>query len=40
VCAAVGPGRFLELEGGHCLHRDDPQRWLEVVDAFARDALG
>jgi pimeloyl-ACP methyl ester carboxylesterase len=40
VRAAVRPGRFLELEGGHCLHRDDPQRWLEVVDAFARDVLG
>jgi pimeloyl-ACP methyl ester carboxylesterase len=40
VRAAVRPGRFLELDGGHCLHRDDPQRWLEVVDAFARDVLG
>jgi hypothetical protein len=26
--------------GGHCLHRDDPARWLEVVDACGRGALG
>jgi pimeloyl-ACP methyl ester carboxylesterase len=40
VRGALAPERFVEIEGGHCLHRDDPQRWLEVVDAFARDALG
>jgi pimeloyl-ACP methyl ester carboxylesterase len=40
VRGALAPERFLEIEGGHCLHRDDPQRWLEVVDAFARAALG
>jgi hypothetical protein len=32
--------RFVEIEGGHCLHRDDPQRWLEAVDGFVREALG
>ena len=40
VRGALAPERFVEIEGGHCLHRDDPQRWLEVVDAFARAALG
>jgi pimeloyl-ACP methyl ester carboxylesterase len=40
VRGALAPQRFVEIEGGHCLHRDDPQRWLEVVDAFARAALG
>jgi pimeloyl-ACP methyl ester carboxylesterase len=40
VRAALAPERFATLEGGHCLHRDDPQRWLEVVDGFARAALG
>jgi pimeloyl-ACP methyl ester carboxylesterase len=40
VRGALAPERFVEIEGGHCLHRDDPQRWLEVVDDFARAALG
>jgi pimeloyl-ACP methyl ester carboxylesterase len=40
VRAALAPERFVEVEGGHCLHRDDPQRWLEAVDGFAREALG
>jgi pimeloyl-ACP methyl ester carboxylesterase len=39
VRAALPPERFVVLEGGHCLHRDDPARWLEVVDGFARAAL-
>lgn len=38
--AALAPGRFVVLEGGHCLHRDDPARWLEVVDGFAGAAPG
>jgi pimeloyl-ACP methyl ester carboxylesterase len=38
VRAALAPERFVEIEGGHCLHRDAPQRWLEVVDGFARAA--
>jgi pimeloyl-ACP methyl ester carboxylesterase len=37
---ALAPERFVEIDGGHCLHRDDPPRWLEVVDGFARAALG
>ncbi|HEX6619748.1 MAG TPA: hypothetical protein VF024_08830, partial [Solirubrobacteraceae bacterium] len=40
VRAALAPERFAVLEGGHCLHRDDPRRWIEVVDGFARAALG
>jgi len=40
VRAALAPERFVELEGGHCLHRDDAQRWLEVVGDFARAAVG
>jgi pimeloyl-ACP methyl ester carboxylesterase len=39
VRVALPPERFVVLEGGHCLHRDDPARWLEVVDGFARAAL-
>jgi pimeloyl-ACP methyl ester carboxylesterase len=27
--------RVLELDGGHCLHRDLPAEWVERVDAFA-----
>jgi pimeloyl-ACP methyl ester carboxylesterase len=40
VRSALAPGRFVEIEGGHCLHRDDAQRWLQAVDGFARAALG
>jgi pimeloyl-ACP methyl ester carboxylesterase len=40
VRAALSPERFVEVEGGHCLHRDDAQRWLEVVGDFARAAVG
>jgi pimeloyl-ACP methyl ester carboxylesterase len=40
VRAALASERFVEIEGGHCLHRDDPQRWLEAVDAFVREVLG
>ena len=38
--AALAPERFVVLEGGHCLHRDDAARWLAAVDGFARAALG
>jgi pimeloyl-ACP methyl ester carboxylesterase len=40
VRGALAPERFVEIEGGHCLHRDDAQRWLEVVDDFAAAAFG
>jgi pimeloyl-ACP methyl ester carboxylesterase len=40
VRVALAPERFVVLEGGHCLHRDDAQRWVEVVDGFARETLG
>jgi pimeloyl-ACP methyl ester carboxylesterase len=40
VRTAVGAQRFVEIDGGHCLHRDDPPRWLEAVDGFARATLG
>jgi pimeloyl-ACP methyl ester carboxylesterase len=40
VRAELAPERFVELDGGHCLHRDNPQGWLEAVDSFARAALG
>jgi pimeloyl-ACP methyl ester carboxylesterase len=33
------PGRFVELDGGHCLHRDQPAQWLAAVSAFAAAAL-
>jgi pimeloyl-ACP methyl ester carboxylesterase len=39
VRSALAPERFVVLEGGHCLHRDDPARWLEVVEGFASAAL-
>jgi pimeloyl-ACP methyl ester carboxylesterase len=39
VRAALGPGRFVVLEGAHCLHRDDPARWVELVDGFASATL-
>jgi pimeloyl-ACP methyl ester carboxylesterase len=39
VRAVLPAGRFVELDGGHCLHRDDPARWLAVVDGFARAVL-
>jgi pimeloyl-ACP methyl ester carboxylesterase len=29
------PGRFVELDGGHCLHRDRPAQWVAAVSAFA-----
>jgi pimeloyl-ACP methyl ester carboxylesterase len=32
-------GRFVELPGGHCLHRDVPDRWLTTVTAFADEVL-
>jgi hypothetical protein len=38
---ALLPGdRFVVLDGGHCLHRDLPDRWLAEVGGFADRALG
>jgi pimeloyl-ACP methyl ester carboxylesterase len=28
-------GRFIVLNGGHCLHRDQPDRWIAEAHAFA-----
>ena len=39
VRAALPAGRFVELPGGHCLHRDLPDRWLAEVDAFTAAVL-
>jgi pimeloyl-ACP methyl ester carboxylesterase len=40
VRAQLPPGRFVTLDGGHCLHRDLPARWVEVVGGFADAVLG
>jgi pimeloyl-ACP methyl ester carboxylesterase len=34
VRALLPADRFVELPGGHCLHRDLPEQWLAAVDAF------
>jgi pimeloyl-ACP methyl ester carboxylesterase len=39
VQALVAPDRFVVLNGGHCLHRDQPDRWLDSVSAFADATL-
>jgi pimeloyl-ACP methyl ester carboxylesterase len=39
VRSALPADRFVELPGGHCLHRDLPQEWLAAVDAFATTVL-
>lgn len=40
VRAAIAPEHFVVLDGGHCLHRDDPAHWLEAVGGFASAVLG
>jgi pimeloyl-ACP methyl ester carboxylesterase len=40
VRAALPPDRFVALDGGHCLHRDLPGRWLAAVGGFADAVLG
>jgi pimeloyl-ACP methyl ester carboxylesterase len=40
VQALVPTDRFVVLDGSHCLHRDQPDRWLESVTAFADATLG
>jgi pimeloyl-ACP methyl ester carboxylesterase len=37
--AQLPPDRFVVLDGGHCLHRDLPDRWLAVVGGFADAVL-
>ena len=37
--AQLPPDRFVVLDGGHCLHRDLPDRWLAVVGEFADAVL-
>jgi pimeloyl-ACP methyl ester carboxylesterase len=39
VCDLLPDGRFVVLDGGHCLHRDRPDEWLRAVTAFADDAI-
>jgi len=39
VRAQLPPDRFVVLDGGHCLHRDLPDRWLAVVGGFADAVL-
>lgn len=39
VRGLLGPDRFVELDGGHCLHRDQPARWLAAVSSFAATAI-
>ena len=40
VRAALAPERFVVIEGGHCLHRDDAAGWVERSSASRRAALG
>jgi pimeloyl-ACP methyl ester carboxylesterase len=40
VRTALPPERFVVIDGGHCLHRDDPARWLAAVEGFASAVLG
>jgi pimeloyl-ACP methyl ester carboxylesterase len=37
VQALVPPDRFVVMDGGHCLHRDHPDAWSEIVSTFADD---
>lgn len=39
VRAVLPAHRFVELPGGHCLHRDVPDRWLAAVAAFVDEVL-
>jgi pimeloyl-ACP methyl ester carboxylesterase len=40
VRAGMPAERFVELAGGHCLHRDLPAEWLAAVDAFTTQSPG
>jgi pimeloyl-ACP methyl ester carboxylesterase len=39
VRALLPPGRFVVLPGGHCLHRDLPDRWLAAVTGYLDEVL-
>jgi pimeloyl-ACP methyl ester carboxylesterase len=39
VAALLPAGRFIDLPGGHCLHRDLPDAWLASVTVFADEVL-
>ncbi len=39
VQTLVPPDRFVVLDGSHCLHRDQPERWLQAVTTFADATL-
>lgn len=38
--AALRDARDVVIDGGHCIHRSEPELWLEEVTAFARRAAG
>ena len=35
AAARVIADAFVEIDGGHCLHRDRPDAWLQAVTGFA-----
>jgi pimeloyl-ACP methyl ester carboxylesterase len=39
VQALAPTDRFVVVDGGHCLHRDQPDRWVQAVSAFADATL-
>jgi pimeloyl-ACP methyl ester carboxylesterase len=38
--ALLGPGRLVDMEGGHSLHRDRPEEMTEIIDRFAGEVTG
>lgn len=40
LAAMLPPSQFVELPGGHVLHRDKPAEWLSVVTGFTSACLG
>lgn len=40
LSAMLPPGQFVELPGGHFLHRDKPREWRAVVTGFTAACLG
>lgn len=37
--AQLPPGHLVEIDGGHCLHRDAPDAWLDAVERAAATGL-